>query len=93
MRLINKDELKKKLKAERCDCEVIQIIDDMPAIDAEPVTHAKWYAPASYDPCDWCSNCRERTRWFFDEGFCPKCGAKMDGGDNDKSGEVHNQTQ
>ena len=30
MRLIDADELKKKLEAERCDCEVIQIIDDMP---------------------------------------------------------------
>lgn len=30
MSLINRDELKKKLEAERCDCEVIQIIDDMP---------------------------------------------------------------
>lgn len=29
MRLINADELKKKLEAEHCDCEVIQIIDDM----------------------------------------------------------------
>lgn len=29
MRTIDADELKKKLEAERCDCEVIQIIDDM----------------------------------------------------------------
>ena len=56
---------------------------DAPTVDAEPVRHARWYAPASYDPCDWCSNCHERTRWFIDEGYCPKCGAKMDGGGND----------
>lgn len=30
MRTIDADELKKKLEAEHCDCEVIQIIDDMP---------------------------------------------------------------
>ena len=30
MRPIDADELKKKLEAEHCDCEVIQIIDDMP---------------------------------------------------------------
>ena len=30
MRIIDADELKKKLEAEHCDCEVIQIIDDMP---------------------------------------------------------------
>jgi hypothetical protein len=30
MRLIDADELKKKLVVEHCDCEVMQIIDDMP---------------------------------------------------------------
>ena len=30
MRIIDAAELKKKLEAEHCDCEVIQIIDDMP---------------------------------------------------------------
>lgn len=30
MRRIDADELKKKLEADHCDCEVIQIIDDMP---------------------------------------------------------------
>lgn len=30
MRTIDADELKKRLEAEHCDCEVIQIIDDMP---------------------------------------------------------------
>lgn len=30
MRIIDADELKKRLEAEHCDCEVIQIIDDMP---------------------------------------------------------------
>lgn len=39
MRLINADELKKKLEAEHCDCEVIQIIDDMPT--AAEVANAK----------------------------------------------------
>lgn len=35
MRTIDADELKKKLEAEHCDCEVIQIIDDMPtAVEA-----------------------------------------------------------
>ena len=35
MRPIDADELKKRLEVEHCDCEVIQIIDDMPAV-AEP---------------------------------------------------------
>lgn len=32
MRRIDADELKKKLEAEHCDCEVIQIIDDIPTV-------------------------------------------------------------
>lgn len=39
MRTIDADELKKKLEAEHCDCEVIQIIDDMPT--AAEITNAK----------------------------------------------------
>ena len=30
MRLIDADELKKKLEAERCDCEIMAMIDNMP---------------------------------------------------------------
>lgn len=30
MRIIDADELKKKLEAEHCDCEIMAIIDDMP---------------------------------------------------------------
>ena len=98
MRTIDADELKKGIEQQFCTacsseypnprcgaCDVgecLRYIDDTPTVEAEPVRHAKWYAPASYDPCEWCSNCHERTRWFFDEGFCPNCGAKMDG-DND----------
>jgi hypothetical protein len=57
-----------------------------PTIDAEPVKHAYW-------ECGWiCSNCQccngERGT-----DYCPYCGARMDGDDNDKSGEVHSQTQ
>jgi hypothetical protein len=37
--LIDADELKKKLETERCDCEVIQIIDDTLTIEAEPINY------------------------------------------------------
>ena len=66
-------------KADADPREMLDEIEALPTADVQSVKHAKWYAPASDEPCDWCSNCHERTRWFFDEGYCPKCGAKMDG--------------
>jgi NADH pyrophosphatase NudC (nudix superfamily) len=41
MRLINADELKKKLEAEHCDCEIMAMIDNMPTA-AEAVKHGRW---------------------------------------------------
>lgn len=89
MRPIDADRLKEYKcsicnNRERCEdretvCSDIAEIDEQPTIEVEPVKHAKWYAPVSYEPCEWCSNCHERTRWFFDDGYCPKCGARMDG--------------
>ena len=35
MRPIDADELKKRLAAEHCDCEMMQIIDDMPTVKPE----------------------------------------------------------
>ena len=39
MRLIDADELKKKLEAEHCDCEIMALIDDIPT--AAEATNAK----------------------------------------------------
>lgn len=84
MRLIDADALKERVDnlGGKLYSPILfeEMVKNAPAVEAEPVKHAKWYAPASYDPCEWCSNCHERTRWFFDEGYCPNCGAKMDGG-------------
>lgn len=46
---------------------------------------AHWYSPCDYDPPEWCSNCHTRTRWAFDDGYCPKCGAKIEEGDERRS--------
>lgn len=42
MRIIDADELKKKLEAEHCDCEMMAMIDNMPTIDAKPVKYGHW---------------------------------------------------
>jgi predicted RNA-binding Zn-ribbon protein involved in translation (DUF1610 family) len=55
MRRIDADELKKKLEAEHCDCEVIQIIDDMPTA-AENVKYGAWAVKSP-----------SRMKWIPDE--------------------------
>ena len=100
MRLIDADEILKAIDG-RCGCdakdlwakgfddacnEIYEIVEDAPTIEAEPVRHAHWYAPVSYDPPEWCSYCNERTRWAYDDGYCPNCGAKMDGGADNGNG-------
>lgn len=57
-----------------------------PTIDAVEVVHGKWL-PVSVDPADpyfRCSVCLYGTDTIFDIdepfNYCPRCGAKMDGG-------------
>ena len=70
---------------------VIEAIDEAPAVDAEPVRHGEWILNPSnlYDDATWvCSVCGHE--WVLIDGtpqendmhYCPKCGAKMDGGKN-----------
>ncbi len=61
-----------------------KIVDIMPSAQPEQKT-AHWYSPCDYDPPEWCSNCHTRTRWAFDDGYCPKCGAKIEEGDERRS--------
>ena len=96
MRLINADELKKKLEAEHCDCEIMALIYNMPTIDAEPVKHGRWiiHREEIFEPnrsecyinrplpteCSVCGFAEMRASRF---AFCPNCGARMDGDNND----------
>ena len=69
------------------DC--MNVLDEMPAADVAPVKHGHWvgYETKSYKNSEngiakkyyRCSSCR-----YFNairSNYCPKCGAKMDGGD------------
>lgn len=70
-------------------CIASEIVD-IPAADVAPVVHG------CFEPCfdengNWrqgfakCSNCgKEYYAQIINHfGYCPNCGAKMDGGDND----------
>lgn len=100
--LISRKALLEKAWEADTQCGYVQVVDvgdieDAPAVDAAPVAHGRWVA-MHYEGgildganCERCSNCG----WdrFFDEPeiksvfrYCPKCGALMDGGnDNGKA--------
>lgn len=52
--------------------------------DVAPVKHGKWIESANFDAGFWvCSKCRfvsEAIAAHKLYGYCPNCGAKMDGG-------------
>lgn len=86
MRLIDADVLlKKSFTVDDLDYyEVVDVSDikEAPTINAEPVRYGKWKQDGDDIICSECGhafnvidNCTE----LFD--YCPKCGAKMDGGE------------
>ena len=64
--------------------DVVDIIADAPAVEAEPVKHGRWERQKYYGGvrkgivariiCSECGYPNEKTN------YCPNCGAKMDGG-------------
>ena len=86
MRLIDADEL----CADRVSNDPVVIAAKCaPTIDAEPVRHGEWILnPCNlYNDATWvCSVCG--NEWVLIDGipldnqmnYCPKCGARMDGG-------------
>lgn len=75
--------------------EIVSYVESMPTVDAVPVVHGEWqWISSTYDrtPCEMkfrCSICHHEVirhnaePW---EHYCPQCGAKMDGKEqeNDK---------
>lgn len=47
-------------------------------IDAEPVRHGRWKQRRNGEY--YCTNCGREERFIFQKNFCPRCGARMDGG-------------
>jgi NADH pyrophosphatase NudC (nudix superfamily) len=61
-----------------------ELINAIPAADVAPVVHGEWLEYLDEMKCSACKRrwnyCDNDTNTF---NFCPNCGAKMDGGDND----------
>ena len=95
--LISKTALQKTFEAEcvgECGCckyikhnpEGCALIDDAPAVDAEPVQRGQWLGCENYNDIAQCSECGLIRNIYKQEGwnYCPNCGAKMDAeGQND----------
>ena len=74
-----------------------EAIDMAPAVDAVPVVHGQWidngmcdHKPARFrNPDKWtiykCSECGYSNGRRKNANYCPNCGAKMDGGNEDGS--------
>ena len=53
-----------------------QMLDHIPAADVQEVTHGEWCGTV-------CSNCTASISDYYDCDYCPRCGARMDGEEND----------
>ena len=59
----------------------IEVATSIPAADVVEVRHAHWYLD---NGCAFCSECKNSfpPKIRSQALFCPRCGAKMDGGKN-----------
>ena len=94
MRLIDTETVIRKLRKANCaECDnynaircracwvddVVSLLDDSPKVDAVEVVHGRWAIINEY--CCVCSVCHNASIQTY--YFCPECGAKMDGGNED----------
>lgn len=60
-------------------------IEQLPTVEAVEVVHGRWHKPT---PCsqEFCTNCglTPKTNFGWLPPYCPNCGAKMDGGNEDE---------
>ena len=67
-----------------CDevAEVRKFIENAPTVDAVPVVHGRWIHKGAWHI--ECSECNYILAHIGEaKNYCPNCGAKMDGGNED----------
>ena len=60
-------------------------IEEMPAADVAPVKHGHWVNENFYTHCSACGNMAIYDKYGqeVESDYCPRCGAKMDGGEGE----------
>ena len=60
-------------------------IADSPTVDAVEVVHGRWVNYCNDLMWQECSACGYRIQYFYSKDckYCPNCGARMDGGNED----------
>ncbi len=68
----------------KADPKLAYIIDNIPTVDAVEVVHGRWveHMPNVYE-CTACHTWYGNYGGCDEWGYCPNCGAKMDGGNED----------
>lgn len=90
MRLIDADRLKRQVEGRswRAKDKMVELIDNSPTIEAEPVKHGRWTKIGHIENTWLVSKCSECGYQTIDAGnYCPNCGAQMDL----EEGESHDQ--
>lgn len=73
--------------------EMLEFIKQLPAVDVKPVKHGQWICEFYNDVFDVyqadCSACKRESTNKYDKvsesyEYCPHCGARMDGEQNDR---------
>ena len=100
MRMIDADKLKPDLSVflslyaeEPIKVFSQELIDNAPAIEAEPVRHGSWKERRFFGGdfwdysfvCDVCHGETPNRAFLIAPDYCPNCGAKMDGGNKNES--------
>lgn len=65
--------------------EFVEFIKKQPTIEAEPVKHGRWETNSDRPDSLICSICKcGFDMWKHDpHNYCPNCGCRMDGGDDE----------
>lgn len=77
-----KDGLNNPNKEEAFGYTAVKILTEIeyaPTVDAVEVVHGRWHHCG--EECFVCSVCHDNM--MIDYSYCPNCGAKMDGGNED----------